>query len=191
MGQRLEQKLQAEADRRGGFFFPERSKGATLTKRADATTRRHGGKSKDHRPDLRQMVVGVVLDQSGQPVCGHLWPGNTTDVKSLVRWSGICGSASVWDGFVCGRSGDDQRADDCPVGGDGVGRTFWAPGCAARVRCATRWWETDGGVAGLCGRASRAGTGQGSLPPGGEGGAGWGPSVCGLLQRGASAQRRV
>lgn len=42
------------------------------------------GKSKDHRPDLRQMVVGVVLDQSGQPVCSHLWPGNTTDVKSLV-----------------------------------------------------------------------------------------------------------
>ena len=42
------------------------------------------GKSKDHRPDLRQMGVGVVLDQSGQPVCSHLWPGNTTDVKSLV-----------------------------------------------------------------------------------------------------------
>jgi hypothetical protein len=42
------------------------------------------GKSKDHRPDLRQMVVGVVLDQAGQPVCSHLWPGNTADVKSLV-----------------------------------------------------------------------------------------------------------
>jgi transposase len=42
------------------------------------------GKSKDHRPDLRQMVVGVVLDQEGQPVCSHLWPGNTADVKSLV-----------------------------------------------------------------------------------------------------------
>jgi hypothetical protein len=42
------------------------------------------GKSKDHRPDLRQMVVGVVLDQEGQPLCSHLWPGNTADVKSLV-----------------------------------------------------------------------------------------------------------
>jgi hypothetical protein len=42
------------------------------------------GKSKDHRPDLRQMVVGVVLDQAGHPVCSHLWPGNTADVKSLV-----------------------------------------------------------------------------------------------------------
>jgi hypothetical protein len=42
------------------------------------------GKSKDHRPDLRQMVVGVVLDQEGHPLCSHLWPGNTADVKTLV-----------------------------------------------------------------------------------------------------------
>jgi hypothetical protein len=42
------------------------------------------GKSKDHRPDLPQMVVGVVLDQGGQPLCSHLWPGNTADVRSLV-----------------------------------------------------------------------------------------------------------
>jgi hypothetical protein len=42
------------------------------------------GKSKDHRPDLRQMVVGLVLDQQGRPVCCELWPGNTTDVKTLV-----------------------------------------------------------------------------------------------------------
>jgi len=42
------------------------------------------GHSKDHRPDLKQMVVGVVLDQKGNPVCSELWPGNTADVKSLV-----------------------------------------------------------------------------------------------------------
>ena len=42
------------------------------------------GHSKDHRPDLKQMVVGVVLDQNGSPVCSELWPGNTADVKSLV-----------------------------------------------------------------------------------------------------------
>jgi transposase len=42
------------------------------------------GHSKDHRPDLKQMVVGVILDNSGNPVCSELWPGNTTDVKSLV-----------------------------------------------------------------------------------------------------------
>jgi transposase len=42
------------------------------------------GNSKDHRPDLRQMVVGVVMDEDGNPVCCEMWPGNTTDVKSLV-----------------------------------------------------------------------------------------------------------
>ena len=42
------------------------------------------GHSKDHRPDLKQMVVGMVLDQNGNPVCSELWPGNTTDVKSLA-----------------------------------------------------------------------------------------------------------
>lgn len=42
------------------------------------------GKSKDHCPDLPQMVVGVVLDSRGLPICCELWPGNTTDVKTLI-----------------------------------------------------------------------------------------------------------
>jgi hypothetical protein len=42
------------------------------------------GHSKDHRPDRLQMVVGVVLDNHGNPVCSELWPGNAADVKSLV-----------------------------------------------------------------------------------------------------------
>jgi len=48
------------------------------------TTMGQRGHSKDHRPDLKQMVVGMVLDQQGNPVCSELWPGNTADVKSLV-----------------------------------------------------------------------------------------------------------
>jgi len=51
----------------------------------------HGGESigqrgfsKDHRPDLVQMVVGAVLDDKGQPICCEMWPGNTADVKSLL-----------------------------------------------------------------------------------------------------------
>ena len=44
---------------------------------------RHGH-SKDHRPDLRQMIVGVALDVEGRPICCEMWPGNTTDVKSLI-----------------------------------------------------------------------------------------------------------
>jgi hypothetical protein len=47
------------------------------------TMGRHGH-SKDHRPDLKQMVVGAVLDSTGRPICCELWPGNTTDVKTLV-----------------------------------------------------------------------------------------------------------
>ena len=42
------------------------------------------GNSKDHRPDLMQMVVAAVLDTQGHPICCELWPGNTTDVKSLL-----------------------------------------------------------------------------------------------------------
>lgn len=42
------------------------------------------GNSKDHRPDLKQMVVGAVMDEEGNPVCCEMWPGNTTDVTTLV-----------------------------------------------------------------------------------------------------------
>jgi hypothetical protein len=42
------------------------------------------GHSKDHRPDLKQMVVGMILDGEGNPVCCEMWPGNTTDVTTLI-----------------------------------------------------------------------------------------------------------
>jgi len=42
------------------------------------------GYSKDHRPDLYQMIVGAVLDGQGRPICCELWPGNTTDVNTLI-----------------------------------------------------------------------------------------------------------
>ncbi len=42
------------------------------------------GFSKDHRPDLSQMVVGAVLDSQGRPLCCEMWPGNTTDVNTLL-----------------------------------------------------------------------------------------------------------
>jgi len=42
------------------------------------------GHSKDHRPDLKQMVVGVVVDNEGRPIMSELWPGNTADVNSLM-----------------------------------------------------------------------------------------------------------
>ena len=42
------------------------------------------GHPKDHRPDLKQMVVGVVLDGEGHPLCIEMWPGNVADVTTLV-----------------------------------------------------------------------------------------------------------
>jgi transposase len=42
------------------------------------------GFNKDHRPDLNQMVVGVIVDNNGRPICCEMWPGNTADVKTLI-----------------------------------------------------------------------------------------------------------
>ena len=42
------------------------------------------GHSKDHRPDLKQVVLAVVIDGRGRPICSELWPGNTTDVTTLL-----------------------------------------------------------------------------------------------------------
>jgi len=42
------------------------------------------GHSKDHRPDLKQMVLAVVIDGEGRPVCTEMLPGNTADSKVLL-----------------------------------------------------------------------------------------------------------
>ena len=42
------------------------------------------GHSKDHRPDLKQMVVSVIIDDHGRPICCEMWPGSTADVKTLI-----------------------------------------------------------------------------------------------------------
>lgn len=42
------------------------------------------GFSKDHRPQLKQMIVGVVVDDRGCPICCEMWPGNTADVTTLL-----------------------------------------------------------------------------------------------------------
>jgi transposase len=39
------------------------------------------GYSKDHRPDLKQMILAVVIDGDGRPVCSE---GNTADVTTLI-----------------------------------------------------------------------------------------------------------
>jgi hypothetical protein len=42
------------------------------------------GKSKDHRDDLPQIVIGMAVTRSGIPVRVWCWPGNTADSK-LIR----------------------------------------------------------------------------------------------------------
>jgi len=42
------------------------------------------GKSKDHRDDLPQVVVGMAVTPTGIPVRVWCWPGNTTD-SALIR----------------------------------------------------------------------------------------------------------
>ena len=42
------------------------------------------GYSKDKRPDLLQMVVGVVVNEEGWPICCEMWPGNTADSTTVL-----------------------------------------------------------------------------------------------------------
>ncbi|QGP92382.1 IS1634 family transposase ISDha15 [Neomoorella glycerini] len=54
---------------------------------------RRKGNSKDHRPDLPQVVIGLAVTREGLPVRCWVWPGNTADMavieqvkKDLVGW---------------------------------------------------------------------------------------------------------
>ena len=42
------------------------------------------GHSKDHRPDLMQLILCVVIDAEGRPICTEIMPGNTADVRVLL-----------------------------------------------------------------------------------------------------------
>jgi transposase len=43
------------------------------------------GKSKDHRDDLPQIVIGLAVTREGIPVRCWCWPGNTTDATVLAQ----------------------------------------------------------------------------------------------------------
>ena len=47
-------------------------------------TRKERGYSKDYRPDLKQMILGLVVDGDGRPICTEMWPGATDDVTTLL-----------------------------------------------------------------------------------------------------------
>jgi transposase len=52
--------------------------------RADETEWRKRGYSRDHRPDLPQLVLAVVVDRKGWPVSWEVFPGHTADKAALV-----------------------------------------------------------------------------------------------------------
>jgi hypothetical protein len=49
------------------------------------STLRRFGKSKDHRPDLPQVVIGLAVTREGIPVRCWVWPGNTTDAAVIPQ----------------------------------------------------------------------------------------------------------
>jgi transposase len=42
------------------------------------------GYSKDYRPDLKQMILALIVDGNGRPICTEMWPGATADVTTLL-----------------------------------------------------------------------------------------------------------
>jgi len=39
------------------------------------------GYSRDKRPDLRQVIIGLVMSREGIPIAHHVFPGNTADIE--------------------------------------------------------------------------------------------------------------
>ena len=94
------------------------------------------GYSKDYRPDLKQMILSLVVDGDGRPICTEMWPGNTADVEGLGqaacdRWrAGVtqtpaAAHARAWPAVApsrshalrrAARSVDRHRGAECDVG---------------------------------------------------------------------------
>ena len=66
------------------------------------------GKSKDHRSDCKQMVLGMVIDGDGIPVASEMWPGNTT-LEPGVAHEIVEGGACALERVVA--VGDDAGGD--------------------------------------------------------------------------------
>ena len=69
-----------ERDARGEVLAGDGDKGTPT----NSTGFRTYGKSKDHRDDLPQIVVGLAVTREGIPVRVWSWPGNTAD-SALIR----------------------------------------------------------------------------------------------------------
>src|SRR5690606_1586147 len=72
-----------ERDARGEVLTDDDDDHSTKSP-ATTTGFRTYGKSKDHRDDLPQIVVGLAVTREGIPVRVWSWPGNTSD-SALIR----------------------------------------------------------------------------------------------------------
>jgi transposase len=73
-----------ERDERGRVLPGDDGGEAESPEAARCTGFRTYGKSKDHRDDLPQIVVGLAVTREGIPVRVWSWPGNTSD-STLIR----------------------------------------------------------------------------------------------------------
>lgn len=58
---------------------------STRVYRSEETAWIRRGYSRDHRPDLPQLVLCVAVDRSGWPISWEVFPGNTADAKAFAR----------------------------------------------------------------------------------------------------------
>lgn len=58
---------------------------STYVYRAEETEYAKRAFSRDHRPDLPQMILCVAVDRRGWPVAWEILPGNTADIKAFVH----------------------------------------------------------------------------------------------------------
>ena len=139
------------------------------------------GHSKDHRPDLKQMIVGAVLDGQGRPICCELWPGNTADVTTLVpvvdRLRSRFGVTKVC--IVADRGMISKETIEELEKEERGWEYILGPGCDRRTRSRTRSWPGPVAI-GSCIPSALPAT---PLAVEGQGGAGRGPPLHRLPQR--------
>ncbi|MDP3062085.1 MAG: IS1634 family transposase, partial [Chloroflexota bacterium] len=112
---------------------------------------RRRGYSRDHRPDLPQVVVGLAVTRTGIPVRCWVWPGNTADMsvvaqvkKDLVGWKLGRVITVVDRGFVSEENLKElQRAGGHYIAGERL-RSGKAETEAALGRAGRYQWVEDG-----------------------------------------------
>ena len=75
------------------LFFDTTSSYFEMDDEPEEDSIKQRGYSKDHRPDLPQVVIGFAVTRDGIPVRCWVWPGNTSDMsvipqvkKDLIGW---------------------------------------------------------------------------------------------------------